>query len=148
MPKMPESDSKEETAESIAEKKEQVKSILPRWTLEFSNQERLKQLEAKQKEKERNEKYSKLKTKAKDERAKMRDKVGGGGEEENYSMEAVNNLNILCSLSTNWTPLQHHLTRRRRAQTRETLLGQRKKKWSRTLWKVRLETEDKFYQYF
>ena len=30
MPKMPESDSKEETAESIAEKKEQVKSILPR----------------------------------------------------------------------------------------------------------------------
>ena len=37
----------------------------------------MKQLEAKQKEKERNEKYSKLKTKAKDERAKMRDKVGG-----------------------------------------------------------------------
>ena len=78
MPKMPESDSKEETAESIAEKKEQVKSILPRWTLECFNQERLKQLEAKQKEKERNEKYSKLKTKAKDDRAKMRDKVGGG----------------------------------------------------------------------
>ena len=50
----------------------------------------MKQLEAKQKEKERNEKYSKLKTKAKDERAKMRDKVGEGGEEENYSMEAVN----------------------------------------------------------
>ena len=61
----------------------------------------MKQLEAKQKEKERNEKYSKLKTKAKDERAKMRDKVGGGGEEENYSMEAVNNLNIFCFLSTN-----------------------------------------------
>merc|ERR1712014_497526 len=80
MPKMPESDSKEETAESIAEKKEQ---------------ERLKQLEAKQKEKERNEKYSKLKTKAKDERAKMRDKVGGGEEEENYSMEAVN-IKIFC----------------------------------------------------
>ena len=95
MPKMPESDSKEETAESIAEKKEQVKSILPRWTLEFFNQERLKQLEAKQKEKERNEKYSKLKTKAKDERAKMRDKVGGGEEEENYSMEAVN-IKIFC----------------------------------------------------
>ena len=76
MPKMPESDSKEETAESIAEKKEQVESILPRWTLELCKQERLKQLEAKQKEKERNEKYSKLKTKAKDDRAKMRDKVG------------------------------------------------------------------------
>ena len=29
MPKMPESDSKEETAESIAEKKEQVESISP-----------------------------------------------------------------------------------------------------------------------
>ena len=29
MPKMPESDSKEETAESIAEKKEQVEPILP-----------------------------------------------------------------------------------------------------------------------
>ena len=77
MPKMPESDSKEETAESIAEKKEQVRLSFARWTLEFFNQERLKQLEAKQKEKERNEKYSKLKTKAKDERAKMRDKVAG-----------------------------------------------------------------------
>ena len=50
-----------------------------RWTLELFNQERLKQLEAKQKEKERNEKYSKLKTKAKDDRAKMRDKVRGYG---------------------------------------------------------------------
>ena len=59
MPKMPESESKEETAESIAEKKEQ---------------ERLKLLEAKQKEKERNEKYSKLKSKAKDDRKKYREK--------------------------------------------------------------------------
>ena len=38
-------------------------------------QERLKQAEAKQKEKERLEKYSKLKTKAKDDRGKYRDKV-------------------------------------------------------------------------
>ena len=37
MPKMPESDSKEETAESIAEKKEQVKdSVLPDELWNFS----------------------------------------------------------------------------------------------------------------
>merc|ERR1711983_412181 len=40
----------------------------------MGEQERLKQLEAKQKEKERNEKYTKLKTQAKDDRAKLREK--------------------------------------------------------------------------
>jgi len=59
MPKMPEGEKKEESAESLAEKKEQ---------------ERLKQLEAKRIEKERNEKYQKLKGDAKDARAKYREK--------------------------------------------------------------------------
>ena len=77
MPKMPESESKEETAESIAEKKEQVIyfNFLVFFFCFTIIQERLKQLEAKQKEKERNEKYAKLKTQAKDDRAKFREKV-------------------------------------------------------------------------
>ena len=61
MPKMPESEKKEESAESREEAKEQ---------------ERLKAAEAKQIEKERTERYAKLKDGAKDERAKMREKVG------------------------------------------------------------------------
>eukprot|EP00092_Neocalanus_flemingeri_P002356 GFUD01002521.1.p1 GENE.GFUD01002521.1~~GFUD01002521.1.p1 ORF type:complete len:133 (+),score=49.19 GFUD01002521.1:79-477(+) len=59
MPKMPESEKKEESAESREEAKEQ---------------ERLKANEAKRIEKERTEKYAKLKDGAKDERAKMREK--------------------------------------------------------------------------
>ena len=61
MPKMPESEKKEESAESREEAKEQ---------------ERLKAAEAKRIEKERTERYAKLKDGAKDERAKMREKVG------------------------------------------------------------------------
>merc|ERR1712051_888716 len=59
MPKMPETEKKEESAESIEEKKEQ---------------ERLKAAEAKRIEKERIEKYQKLKAEAKENRAKYRDK--------------------------------------------------------------------------
>jgi len=59
MPKMPEAEKKEETAESREEAKEQ---------------ERLKAAEAKRIEKERTEKYNKLKGEAKEERAKIREK--------------------------------------------------------------------------
>ena len=59
MPKMPESEKKEESAESVEEKKEQ---------------ERLKAAEAKRIEKERLEKYQKLKAEAKENRAKYREK--------------------------------------------------------------------------
>ena len=85
MPKMPESEKKEESAESREEAKEQVR-LEPnkkiRTIIIFmihylkSSQERLKAAEAKRIEKERTEKYQKLKGEAKDSRAKYREKVG------------------------------------------------------------------------
>ena len=78
MPKMPENEAKEETAESREEKKEQVKSMFflflksSKW---WFVKERLKAAEAKRIEKERTEKYTKMKSQAKDERAKFREKV-------------------------------------------------------------------------
>ena len=103
MPKMPESEKKEEeSAESREERKEQVvdecrvycdhggtylyfviiqlildSSFFPRVSfscLSFIIQERLKAAEAKRIEKERTEKYNKMKTDAKDARAKYREK--------------------------------------------------------------------------
>ena len=90
---MPESEKKEESAESREEAKEQVGkipypgylilddlgacivSIWCRAKLFYCFQERLKAAEAKRIEKERTEKYNKLKEDAKGERAKMREKV-------------------------------------------------------------------------
>ena len=73
MPKMPENEAKEETAESIAEKKEQVKSGWLQFELTHQMlwQERLKAQEAKRIEKERNEKYQKLKAQVKFFRGKI-----------------------------------------------------------------------------
>lgn len=106
MPKMPESESKEETAESIAEKKEQ---------------ERLKLLEAKQKEKERNEKYSKLKSKAKDDRAKYREKVLEDWKENVFFCKRY-------TFSTNWMHLLHQVMMRISAQMKKMPLAQRRLK--------------------
>ena len=78
MPKMPESEKKEESAESIEEKKEQ---------------ERLKAAEAKRIEKERLEKYQKLKAEAKENRAKYREKykIDAPPEPSDEDMESSEN---------------------------------------------------------
>ena len=76
MPKMPEAEKKEETAESREEAKEQVDNATFGPIKHFWDaQERLKAAEAKRIEKERTEKYNKLKGEAKEERAKIREKV-------------------------------------------------------------------------
>ena len=105
MPKMPESEKKEESAESREEAKEQVRlmwslhvfffvglasvfwlsvgsSLIINYKPDYSSsfyiiQERLKAAEAKRIEKERTEKYQKLKGDAKDTRSKYREKVRG-----------------------------------------------------------------------
>ena len=103
-------------------------------------QERLKAAEAKRIEKERTEKYNKLKTDAKDARAKYREKVKQEDQwvyRENQSLYSTSFPRVLQGLMPKRNPTR---------TTRRTVLGPARK-WSRIQWTVsrNLSTFNNFY---